>query len=244
MSSVAGSSPQLHSRQATGSQASRAAGGLRALRLRATILKSLQWNVPGFMSKNAPRPPPPHRTRHHRGRGREGRRLQGHGLALPEPARQNCSLLTSPAGRSGDAALGYSPSPMAQALKRGRSRLIGLVVADVTNPFSVAVLRGAERACQDAGYLLMLFNLGNDGRPRARGHRGTAVVPGRRPDPEHAGPGPGRSGRGDAARQADGAGGPPARPTADRFRVARQRRRGAHCGRALGRPRATANCCS
>lgn len=60
------------------------------------------------------------------------------------------------------AALAYSPSPMAQALKRGRSRLIGLVVADVTNPFSVAVLRGAEKACQDAGYLVMLFNLGND----------------------------------------------------------------------------------
>jgi LacI family kdg operon repressor len=65
------------------------------------------------------------------------------------------------------AALGYSPSPMAQALKRGRSRLIGLVVADVTNPFSVAVLRGAEQACQEAGYLLMLFNLGNEsGRER------------------------------------------------------------------------------
>ncbi len=62
------------------------------------------------------------------------------------------------------AALAYSPSPMAQALKRGRSHLIGLVVADVTNPFSVAVLRGAEKACQEAGYLLMLFNLGNDSR--------------------------------------------------------------------------------
>lgn len=62
------------------------------------------------------------------------------------------------------AALSYSPSPMARALKRGRSRLIGLVVADVTNPFSVAVLRGAEKACQEAGYLLMLFNLGNDSR--------------------------------------------------------------------------------
>ncbi|HET8747886.1 MAG TPA: LacI family DNA-binding transcriptional regulator [Ramlibacter sp.] len=62
------------------------------------------------------------------------------------------------------AALGYAPSPMAQALKRGRSRLVGLVVADVTNPFSVAVLRGAEKACQEAGYLLMLFNLGDDSR--------------------------------------------------------------------------------
>jgi LacI family kdg operon repressor len=60
------------------------------------------------------------------------------------------------------AQLDYTPSPMAQALSRGRSRLIGLIVADITNPYSVAVLRGAEKACQDAGYLVMLFNLGND----------------------------------------------------------------------------------
>jgi LacI family kdg operon repressor len=59
------------------------------------------------------------------------------------------------------AALRYMPSPMAQALKRGRSRLIGLVVADIANPFSVAVIRGAEKAAQEAGYLVMLFNLGN-----------------------------------------------------------------------------------
>ncbi|HVR53984.1 MAG TPA: LacI family DNA-binding transcriptional regulator [Pseudorhodoferax sp.] len=58
--------------------------------------------------------------------------------------------------------LGYAPSPMAQALSRGRSRLIGLVVADIANPYSVAVLRGAEQACRAAGYLVMLFNLGND----------------------------------------------------------------------------------
>ncbi|HEY4066633.1 MAG TPA: LacI family DNA-binding transcriptional regulator [Burkholderiaceae bacterium] len=60
------------------------------------------------------------------------------------------------------AALAYTPNPMAQALSRGRSRLIGLIVADITNPYSVAVLRGAEKACQEAGYLVMLFNLGND----------------------------------------------------------------------------------
>ena len=64
--------------------------------------------------------------------------------------------------RAAIAKLRYSPSPMAQALKRGRSRLIGLIVADVTNPFSVAVLRGAEKACRDAGYMVMLFNLGSD----------------------------------------------------------------------------------
>lgn len=59
------------------------------------------------------------------------------------------------------AELSYMPSPMAQALKRGRSRLIGLVVADITNPYSVAVFRGAENAAQQAGYLMMLFNVGN-----------------------------------------------------------------------------------
>lgn len=65
------------------------------------------------------------------------------------------------------AKLAYAPSPMARALSHGRSRLIGLIVADITNPYSVAVLRGAEKACQDAGYLVMLFNLGNDaGRER------------------------------------------------------------------------------
>jgi len=80
------------------------------------------------------------------------------------------TLLTPEMARRVEAAiatLAYSPSPMAQGLKRGRSRLIGLVVADVTNPFSVAVLRGAEKACQQAGYLLMLFNLGNDSRREA-----------------------------------------------------------------------------
>lgn len=58
-------------------------------------------------------------------------------------------------------ALGYRPNPLAQALKRGRTRLIGMVVADVTNPFSVAVMRGAEQACRQAGYQLLLLNLDN-----------------------------------------------------------------------------------
>lgn len=69
------------------------------------------------------------------------------------------------------AKLHYRPSAMAQALKHGRTRLIGLAVADVTNPFSVAVLQGAEKACQAAGYLLVLFNLGNEaGRERDAMH--------------------------------------------------------------------------
>lgn len=60
------------------------------------------------------------------------------------------------------ASLRYTPSPMAQSLKRGKSGLIGLVVADVANPYSVAVLRGVETACREAGYLVILFNISND----------------------------------------------------------------------------------
>jgi len=60
---------------------------------------------------------------------------------------------------------------MAQALKRGRSRLVGLVVADIANPYSVAVLRGAEHACRQAGYLVMLFNLGNESERESAGLR-------------------------------------------------------------------------
>ncbi len=60
--------------------------------------------------------------------------------------------------------LGYRPSAAAQGLKHGRSRLVGLVVADVTNPYSVAVLHGAEATFREAGYMVLLFNAGNDGR--------------------------------------------------------------------------------
>jgi LacI family transcriptional regulator, kdg operon repressor len=60
------------------------------------------------------------------------------------------------------ARLGYQPNQMARALKRGRTRLIGMVVADVLNPYSIAVLNGAEAACQQYGYTLMLCNTAND----------------------------------------------------------------------------------
>ena len=36
--------------------------------------------------------------------------------------------------------LGYRPNQMARGLKRGQTRLIGMLVADILNPYSVAVL--------------------------------------------------------------------------------------------------------
>lgn len=74
--------------------------------------------------------------------------------ALSENIRQQ---ITSTIAR-----LGYQPNQMARGLKRGRTRLIGMVVADMLNPYTVAVLRGVEAACQEHGYTLILCNTGND----------------------------------------------------------------------------------
>jgi LacI family kdg operon repressor len=82
------------------------------------------------------------------------RYLSGEIDALSETIRQKIS--------STIARLGYKPNQMARGLKRGRTRLIGMVVADVLNPYSVAVLQGAEAACQQHGYTLMLCNTAND----------------------------------------------------------------------------------
>ncbi|MGM0785347.1 MAG: LacI family DNA-binding transcriptional regulator [Pseudomonadota bacterium] len=58
--------------------------------------------------------------------------------------------------------LGYHPNQMARGLKGGRSRLIGMLVADIRNPYSVAVMHGVESACQAHGYSLMVANTNND----------------------------------------------------------------------------------
>ena len=41
---------------------------------------------------------------------------------------------------------GYPPNPVAQSLKSGSSRLIGMVVGDISNPFFGRLLKGVERA--------------------------------------------------------------------------------------------------
>lgn len=60
------------------------------------------------------------------------------------------------------AALAYRPSQMARGLKRGRTRLIGMIVADILNPYSVAVMHGVEAASRRHGFTLVVCNTGND----------------------------------------------------------------------------------
>ncbi|KAA0697974.1 LacI family transcriptional regulator [Neorhizobium sp. P12A] len=54
--------------------------------------------------------------------------------------------------------LNYAPSQAARSLKRGRSQLIALVVADLANPFFARLVWAAEAAVAAWGYSLVLFN--------------------------------------------------------------------------------------
>ncbi len=58
--------------------------------------------------------------------------------------------------------LNYRPSQMARSLKGGQTRLIGLIIADITNPYSVDVLRGIEEACRVQGFTLLVCNTNNE----------------------------------------------------------------------------------
>lgn len=54
--------------------------------------------------------------------------------------------------------LQYEPSLMARNLKKGRSQLIALVVADLSNPFFARMVWAAEAAVAAWGYSLVVFN--------------------------------------------------------------------------------------
>lgn len=60
------------------------------------------------------------------------------------------------------ALLDYQPSQMARSLKSGETRLIGLIIADITNPYSVEVMRGVEAACRQQGLTLLVCNTNNE----------------------------------------------------------------------------------
>lgn len=58
--------------------------------------------------------------------------------------------------------LRYYPNQMARGLKRGHTRLIGLIIADITNPYSVDVLSSIEAACRTQGFTLLVCNTNNE----------------------------------------------------------------------------------
>ncbi len=52
----------------------------------------------------------------------------------------------------------FHPNHAARSLKSRRSHTLGMVIADITNPFFPLMVRGAEDAALKLGYLLNIFN--------------------------------------------------------------------------------------
>jgi LacI family repressor for deo operon, udp, cdd, tsx, nupC, and nupG len=64
--------------------------------------------------------------------------------------------------------LDYVASPSAASLASGQTRAIAVVVPHVTRWFFGGVVQGAEKLVRDAGYDLLLYNLGGDREARRR----------------------------------------------------------------------------
>lgn len=58
--------------------------------------------------------------------------------------------------------LGYQPSALAQGLRRNRTNLFGMIIPDVTNPFSPEVVRGAEDVAFKHSYHVIVCNADNN----------------------------------------------------------------------------------
>jgi LacI family transcriptional regulator len=59
-------------------------------------------------------------------------------------------------------AVGYAPNPVAQSLKSGRTRLIGVVMADISNPFFGQLLGGVERIALGHNHLVIASDSGGN----------------------------------------------------------------------------------
>jgi DNA-binding LacI/PurR family transcriptional regulator len=55
--------------------------------------------------------------------------------------------------------LDYTPSHAARAMRGGRSYAIGLAVHDISNPVYGGIIRGAQMAATEAGYVLLLADV-------------------------------------------------------------------------------------
>jgi LacI family transcriptional regulator len=55
-------------------------------------------------------------------------------------------------------ALDYHPDHMARSLRTGRSKVVGMVVPDLSNPFFVELMCGVEETARNAGYSVIFSN--------------------------------------------------------------------------------------
>jgi LacI family transcriptional regulator, galactose operon repressor len=58
--------------------------------------------------------------------------------------------------------LEYQPSPAARSLRVNRSRIIGLLISDIQNPFFMSLIQGIEDEAHRNGYSVLLCNSNED----------------------------------------------------------------------------------
>jgi LacI family transcriptional regulator len=58
--------------------------------------------------------------------------------------------------------LGYQPNPIARSLKTAKSRTVGLVIPDLTNPLFPPIVRGIQDVLGPVGYSAFIVNTDND----------------------------------------------------------------------------------
>ncbi len=74
--------------------------------------------------------------------------------ALNNPGRINS--VTEARIRAAAKELNYRVNPFARALPTGRTKMLAMVVADITNPMFFEAVRGAETLAMDSGYTLVI----------------------------------------------------------------------------------------
>lgn len=58
--------------------------------------------------------------------------------------------------------LGYSPNTQARALASGRSRILGLIISEITNPFFPELIQGFEDVAVENGYEILIGSTNYD----------------------------------------------------------------------------------
>ena len=86
--------------------------------------------------------------------------------ALTTPGRINSK--TEAKIKAAAKQLNYQVNPFARALPTGRTKILALIIADITNPVFFNVVRGAEAAASTEGYILVIAESQESGTNEAQ----------------------------------------------------------------------------
>src|SRR5690242_2515589 len=88
--------------------------------------------------------------------------------ALNPDSTHSVSAPLSAKIRKASRRLNYLPNTAASSLRTLRTRTIGVIVPDITDPAYPPIIRGIEEALADHGYVAILANTDGDERRRQR----------------------------------------------------------------------------